>query len=82
MSVVGAIEPSLRQAEIERAKRKRSNSLDAYDLYLRAPNVSISMPESAHKALPLLEKAIQIEPDYAAAHAAIATRTATCEALC
>jgi adenylate cyclase len=73
MSVVGAIEPSLRQAEIERAKRKRPDSLDAYDLYLRAlPNVSISMPESANKALPLLERAIQIEPDYAAAHAAIA----------
>jgi adenylate cyclase len=73
MSVVGAIEPSLRQAEIERAKRKRPDSLDAYDLYLRAlPKVSISMPESADKALPLLEKAILIEPDYAAAHAAIA----------
>src|SRR5215467_10423402 len=36
MSVVGAIEPTLRQAEIERARRKRPDSLDAYDLYLRA----------------------------------------------
>jgi adenylate cyclase len=36
LSVVGYIEPSLRQAEIERAKRKRPDSLDAYDLYLRA----------------------------------------------
>ena len=36
LSVVGAIEPSLRQAEIERAKRKRPDNLDAYDLYLRA----------------------------------------------
>ena len=36
LSVVGAIEPSLRQAEIERAKRKRPENLDAYDLYLRA----------------------------------------------
>jgi adenylate cyclase len=35
-SVVGAIEPSLRQAEIERSKRKRPENLDAYDLYLRA----------------------------------------------
>ena len=32
LSVVGAIEPSLRQAEIELAKRKRPDSLDAYDL--------------------------------------------------
>ena len=34
-SVIGAIEPSLRRAEIERARRKRPNSLDAYDFYLR-----------------------------------------------
>ena len=36
MNVVGAIEPSLRQAEIERVKRKRPDNLDAYDLVLRA----------------------------------------------
>ena len=35
-SVVAAIEPSLRQAEIERVKRKRPDNLDAYDLMLRA----------------------------------------------
>jgi adenylate cyclase len=34
--VVGAIEPKLRGSEIERATRKRTESLDAYDLYLRA----------------------------------------------
>ena len=43
LSVVGAIEPSLRQAEIERAKRKRPENLDAYDLYLRAlPHAQVS----------------------------------------
>src|SRR5262249_56782427 len=31
-SVAGAIEPRLRLAEIERARRKRTESLDAYDL--------------------------------------------------
>ena len=36
MSVVGAIEPSLRKVEIERVRRKRPDSLDAYDLVLRA----------------------------------------------
>ena len=35
-SVAGVIEPALRQAEIARAQRKRPESLDAYDLYLRA----------------------------------------------
>src|SRR6266851_64550 len=35
MSVLGAITPKMEQAEIERAKRKPTESLDAYDLFLR-----------------------------------------------
>jgi adenylate cyclase len=68
-SVVGAIEPSLRQAEIARVKRKRPDSLDAYDLVLRAtPFVETAMPDGALQALPLLERALALEPDYALAH--------------
>ena len=63
MSVVAAIEPSLRQAEIERVKRKRPDSLDAYDLVLRAlPHVYTAMPDGAAKALPLLESALKWSP--------------------
>jgi TolB-like protein/class 3 adenylate cyclase len=73
ISVAGVIEPTLRQSEIERARRKRPDSLDAYDLYLRAlPYAFVSMPEDADKALALLGKAIELEPDFAAAHAIIA----------
>ena len=69
MSVVAAVEPSVRQAEIERVKRKRPDSFDAYDLVLRAiPDVYPAMPEGAAKALPLLERALSMEPDYALAH--------------
>lgn len=69
MSVIGAVEPTLRKAEIERAKRKRPDNLDAYDLYLRAlPFASTAMPEHADKALQLLEAALRIEPDFAAVH--------------
>ncbi|WP_349631855.1 adenylate/guanylate cyclase domain-containing protein [Bradyrhizobium iriomotense] len=69
LSTVAAIEPSLRQAEIERAKRKRPDSLDAYDLVLRAtPLVDTGMPEGASQAVPLLERALVLEPDYALAH--------------
>jgi adenylate cyclase len=72
-SVTGVIEPTLRQAEIERARRKRPDSLDAYDLYLRAlPHAFTAMPEDADKALALLIKAVELEPDYAVAHAIIA----------
>jgi adenylate cyclase len=73
LNVVGAIEPSLRDAEIERVKRKRPDSLDAYDLVLRAiPHVSVAMPQEAAKAVPLLEQALTLEAGYAAAHAWLA----------
>jgi len=69
LAVVGAVEPSLREAEIERVKRSHPNSLDAYELVLRAiPKVSTLMPSGAGEAIPLLERALSIEPDYALAH--------------
>ena len=73
MSVIGAVEPTLRKAEVERARRKRPGNLDAYDLFLRAlPFATAAMPDDADKALHLLEEAIQLEPDYAAVHGFIA----------
>jgi adenylate cyclase len=72
-STVAAIEPSLRRAEIERAKRKRPDNLDAYDLVLRATAFSNSgMPEGASQAMPLLARALALEPNYALAHGQIA----------
>jgi TolB-like protein len=73
LNVVGAIEPSLREAEIERVKRKRPENLDAYDLVLRAlPHAFLGMPANAAKAVPLLERALTIESDYAGAHGLLA----------
>jgi TolB-like protein len=69
LSVVGAIAPQLRRAEITRVSRKRPESLDAYDLVLRAqPDVDSGMPEQVGRALVLLERAIEVEPTYALAH--------------
>jgi TolB-like protein len=68
--VLGVIEPSLQRSEIERARRKRPDSLDAYDLYLRAlPHVAAQMPQEAKKALALLDRALKLDPDYGPAHA-------------
>src|SRR5262249_28737313 len=54
ISIAGVIEPTLRQSNIERARRKRPDSLDAYDLYLRAvPDALTAMPDDADKALAL-----------------------------
>jgi adenylate cyclase len=64
-SVVGAIQPWVRSAEIERSRRKRPENLDAYDLVLRAYPGAWSLDRAANEsALNLLNKAIAIEPDY------------------
>lgn len=73
MHVIAALEPTLRKAEIDRARRRRPDSLDAYDLYLRAlPFVATAMPEDADRARLLLEEAIVLEPEYAVAHGFLA----------
>jgi len=72
-SVIGAIAPALQQAEIERAKRKPTESLDAYDCYLRGmASVYRWTKESASEALGLFYKAIELDPDFAPAHGAAA----------
>jgi TolB-like protein len=73
MSLIGALEPNLRKVEINRVRRERPNSLDAYDLVLRAlSSMRTTMPTGAAEAIPLLEKALELEPDYAAAQAQLA----------
>ena len=71
-SVVGAIEPRLRQSEIERATRKPTESLDAYDLYLRAlAEFHKYTEEGMREAVALLQRALAIDPSYAPAAAMI-----------
>ncbi len=68
--VAGAIGPHVELAEIERAKRKPTASLNAYDLYLRGlAHVHRGTRESIELALPLFGKSIELDPDYAVAHA-------------
>jgi len=71
--VVGAIEPNVRHAEVNRVRRSRPESIEAYDLVLRAQPFAYShLAEDATVAIPLLTKALALEPDYAAAHAPLA----------
>ena len=72
-SVVGAIEPSLLLAEIERSNRKLPDDLGAYDLYLKAlPNLYAMRPDQNKLALDLLHQAIDLDPNYAPALAFLA----------
>jgi len=64
-SVVGAIQPSIRAAEIERAKRKRPDNLDAYDLVMRAlPHVWSLERKGNRRATELLQEALRLDPTY------------------
>ena len=66
--VVGAIEPKLRSAEIERAIRKPTENLGAYDLYLRAlAQFWKWTPDGWSEAVDLLRRALDIDPPYATA---------------
>src|SRR5215211_887145 len=68
-SVVGAIAPKLEFAEIERAKRKPTGSLTAYDFYLRglANMHQDNTRESTDQALQMLSHAMEIDHDFASA---------------
>jgi adenylate cyclase len=68
-SVAGVIEPALRKAEMERARRKPTESLDAYDLYLRASAQFLGTRETNLDAERLLVRAIELDPHYAAPYA-------------
>jgi TolB-like protein len=68
-SVVGAIAPKVEQAEIERAKRKPTESLDAYDYYLRGvASLGQWTKEANDEAQRLFYKAIELDHDFASAY--------------
>jgi adenylate cyclase len=70
-SVVGAIEPSLRRAEIERARAKPTTNLRAYDLCLRAMALAspVATQAGTDEALGYLGQAIVLDPGYSYAKA-------------
>jgi TolB-like protein len=68
-STVGALAPKLDQAEIERAKRKPTANLDAYDYFFRGmANVYQWTLEATNEALRLFQRAVELDPDFASAY--------------
>jgi adenylate cyclase len=78
-SVVGAIAPKVEQAEIERATRKPTERLDAYDYFLRGMAIvnhvtaegdseSQGSREASTQALELFSKAIELDPAFSSAY--------------
>jgi pentatricopeptide repeat protein len=64
-SVIGLVEPQITQAEIERSRRKRPESLDAYDHFLRG----LALLPSGHlegycEGVALLDRAVELDPTF------------------
>jgi TolB-like protein/Tfp pilus assembly protein PilF len=72
-SVVGALEPNLQRAEIDRAMAKPTKNLGAYDLYLRAlpHHYAVTEPDS-RAAMALLRRALAMDPGYVRAKGVLA----------
>jgi len=70
-NVVGTFEPSLRLAEIERARSKPTANMQAYDYFLRAwHNLGMNSSEQGNdEALRDLRRAIELDGGYSAAKA-------------
>lgn len=63
--VAGALQPSIRSAEVQRARRKPPQYLSAYDYTMRAiRHVWMLEKAEADRALELLDQALQADPEY------------------
>ena len=72
--VVGAIETSVNQAEINRSRAKPTSNLDAYDYYLRAlRHFTLYTRAGIDAAIENAQKAISLDPDYALAKALLSS---------
>jgi TolB-like protein/class 3 adenylate cyclase len=68
-SVIGAIAPKLEQAEIERARRKPTENLDAYDNFLRGiASVNEWTKDGFSEGLRLFYRAIELDSNFASAY--------------
>jgi adenylate cyclase len=69
-AIVGALPSRLEAADIERIKRKRPQDLAAYDYVLRSKILHHRGTKEANaEALQVLNKAIEVDPEYAQAYA-------------
>ena len=72
-SIVGTIAPRLERVEMERARRKPTASLDAYDHYLCGVSELHKFKREANAdALSNLYRAIELNPDFASAYGQVA----------
>jgi adenylate cyclase len=72
--IVSALAVKLSQGERRRIARRGTDSLEAYDYYLRGRQLQRRRSKGANEeARPLLERAIELDPQFAQAHSILAS---------
>ncbi len=72
-AIVSTIEPQLASTERQRARRKPTDNLDAWECYQRALWYLYQFtPEDCGTALKFIERAVNLDPTFASAHAGLA----------
>ena len=70
--VIGSVGPQILVAEAARVQRRQPQNIDAWDLVMQAlPHMWRMKSEEHQRALELLQQAVQVDSDYAHAHALI-----------
>jgi TolB-like protein len=73
--IAASLAVKLTENEQDHLTRKETNNIEAYEAYLKGSNLANSIrndPEKFAESVPWFEKAIELDPDYSLAYAALA----------
>ena len=72
--IVAALAVKLSAGEQEKVTRKETDNIEAYDTFLKGwEHYRLWTPEDFRKAIPYFERAIELDPNYGRAYAAVAS---------
>src|SRR5262249_61255010 len=69
-----AVQANLSPEERQRLRKRPTENLEAYELYLKSREIPMGDPENNGAGMKLLEQAIGLDPRFAVAKAALAYR--------
>ncbi len=73
-AIVAALGGEFQRDQWRRARQRSTDNLDAWELVQKARSLNLPVNrESVSDALALVQKAVKLDPDYAGAHAALAS---------
>jgi TolB-like protein len=74
-NIAASLAVKLTEEEQDRLTQKETNNIEAYEAFLKGSNIANSLRNDVEKfveSLPWFEKAVELDPDYSLAYAALA----------